>query len=136
MSELEEAPRTYSGALLAVIAIALVGRVGSLDLVLHAGQQAKRPAQPSWPMPSSRTASWLPNCARPTPAFSVTTDELGKSLGLTQKQLDERAQAIIAREAADTAACRPLSRHCAAGHGRFQRCFQREDATWAASKPT
>jgi len=27
----------------------------------------------------------------------VTTDELGKSLGLTQKQLDERAQEIIAR---------------------------------------
>jgi hypothetical protein len=31
----------------------------------------------------------------------VTTDELGKSLGLTQKQLDERAQEIIAREEAD-----------------------------------
>jgi chromosome segregation ATPase len=33
----------------------------------------------------------------------VTTDELAKSLGLTQKQLDERAQAIVAREAEDTA---------------------------------
>jgi DNA repair exonuclease SbcCD ATPase subunit len=31
----------------------------------------------------------------------VTTDELGKSLGLTQKQLDERAQEILAREEAD-----------------------------------
>jgi DNA repair exonuclease SbcCD ATPase subunit len=31
----------------------------------------------------------------------VTTDELGKSLGLTQKQLDERAQEILSREQAD-----------------------------------
>ncbi len=31
----------------------------------------------------------------------VTADELGKSLGLTQKQLDERAQQIVAREEAE-----------------------------------
>jgi DNA repair exonuclease SbcCD ATPase subunit len=31
----------------------------------------------------------------------VTTDELGKSLGLTQRQLDERAQEILTREQAD-----------------------------------
>jgi hypothetical protein len=31
----------------------------------------------------------------------VTTDELGKSLGLTQKQLDQRAQEILNREEAD-----------------------------------
>ena len=34
--------------------------------------------------------------------LTVATDELGKSLGLTQKQLDERAEALIAREAADS----------------------------------
>ncbi len=33
--------------------------------------------------------------------LKVTTDELGKSLGLTQKQLDARAQQIMQREAAD-----------------------------------
>jgi hypothetical protein len=35
--------------------------------------------------------------------LQVTTDELGKSLGLTQKQMDARAQEIIRREAADEA---------------------------------
>ena len=33
--------------------------------------------------------------------LKVTADELGKSLGLTQKQMDARAQQIIAREAAE-----------------------------------
>ena len=32
----------------------------------------------------------------------VATDELGRSVGLTQKQMDERAQQIIARQAADS----------------------------------
>jgi chromosome segregation ATPase len=34
--------------------------------------------------------------------LTVATDELGKSLGLTQRQLDERAQSLIAREQADS----------------------------------
>jgi hypothetical protein len=34
--------------------------------------------------------------------LTVATDELGKSLGLTQRQLDERAQTLIAREQADS----------------------------------
>jgi len=33
--------------------------------------------------------------------LQVATEELGKSLGLTQKQLDQRAQTIIEREQAD-----------------------------------
>ena len=33
----------------------------------------------------------------------VATDELGKSAGMTQKQLDQRAQDIIRREQADSA---------------------------------
>ena len=35
--------------------------------------------------------------------LQVATDELGKSLGLTQKQLEDRAQQIISHEAADAA---------------------------------
>ena len=35
--------------------------------------------------------------------LQVATDELGKSLGLTQKQLDQRAQEIVRREAAEEA---------------------------------
>ena len=36
--------------------------------------------------------------------LTVATDELGKSLGLTQKQLDQRAEALIATEQADSRA--------------------------------
>lgn len=39
----------------------------------------------------------------------VTTDELGKSLGLTQKQLDTRAQEIIRREQAEEANTKELA---------------------------
>jgi chromosome segregation ATPase len=38
----------------------------------------------------------------------VATDELSKSLGLTQKQLDERAQEIVRREAAEEASTKRL----------------------------
>ena len=38
----------------------------------------------------------------------VTADELGKSLGLTQKQLDARAQQLLSREAAEEAAAKRL----------------------------
>jgi chromosome segregation ATPase len=38
----------------------------------------------------------------------VTADELGKSLGLTQKQMDTRAQQLLARETAQEAAARRL----------------------------
>ncbi len=34
--------------------------------------------------------------------LTVATDELGKSLGLTQRQLDQRAEALIAREQSDS----------------------------------
>jgi hypothetical protein len=36
--------------------------------------------------------------------LKVATDELGKSVGLTQKELDQRAQAIVTREEADETA--------------------------------
>jgi len=52
-----------------------------------------KPAECEACCPTARNQC-APHCA---------TDELGKSLGLTQKQLDERAQSLIAREQATAA---------------------------------
>lgn len=100
MSETEEAPRTYSGALLGVIAVTLVAALGGLiwcyTLSSKAATQATELAEAK--QQNVKLAAEL----RETDArLQVTADELGKSLGLTQKQMDDRAQAIIAREEAD-----------------------------------
>ena len=101
-SEMEEAPRTYSGAFLAVIAIALLAAVGALIWCFMLGSRVS--AQAADLADAKQQNRELAAELRETDArLRVTTDELAKSLGLTQKQLDERAQAIIAREAADTA---------------------------------
>jgi hypothetical protein len=100
MSELEDAPRTYSGALLAVIALALLGAVGGLiwSYMLSGRLAHQEAAIAEANQQNVKLAAEL----RETDArLKVTADELGKSLGLTQKQMDARAQQIIAREAAE-----------------------------------
>jgi hypothetical protein len=99
MSELDNTPRTYSGALLAAIAVALLAAIGRPDLELHAQQPADHPATElaDAKQQNVKLAAEL----RETDArLKVATEELGKSLGLTQKQMDARAQEIIRREAA------------------------------------
>jgi hypothetical protein len=101
MSETEEAPRTYSGALLGAIGVALVAALGGLiwcyTLNTKATTQASELADAK--QENVKLAAEL----RETDArLQVTTDELGKSLGLTQKEMDSRAQEIITREEADT----------------------------------
>jgi hypothetical protein len=100
MSEVEEAPRTHSGALLGAIGVALVAALGGLiwcyTLSSKATTQATELADAK--QQNVKLAAEL----RETDArLQVTTDELGKSLGLTQKQMDERAQEIIVREETD-----------------------------------
>lgn len=102
MSEVEEAPRSYSGALLGAIGVALVAALGGLiwcyTLSSKASTQATELSDAK--QENVKLAAEL----RETDArLQVTTDELGKSLGLTQKQMDDRAQEIIRREAADEA---------------------------------
>jgi hypothetical protein len=102
MSELEEAPRTYSGALLGAIGVALVAALGGLiwcyTLSSKAATQATELADAK--QANVKLAAEL----RETDArLQVTTDELGKSLGLTAKEMDARAQVIIAREDANEA---------------------------------
>ena len=100
MSEIDETPRTYSGPLLAAIAIALLAGVGGLIWSYTLG--SKLAAQQAELTEAQQQNAKLAADQRETEArLQVATDELGKSLGLTQKQLDERAQAIIQREEAD-----------------------------------
>ncbi|SRR6266702_3431906 len=101
MSELESTPRTYSGALLAAIAIAVLCAVGGLAWTYSlSGRLAHEEAAVA---DVSQQNVKLAAQLRETDArLKVTTDELGKSLGLTQKQMDARAEQIIAREQIET----------------------------------
>jgi DNA repair exonuclease SbcCD ATPase subunit len=97
MSEIEEAPRTYSAALLAAIAIAVLAAIGSLIwcFTLNTRLSAAQAELADAKQQDTQLAASL----RETDArLKVATDELGKSVGLTQKELDERAQAIIAKQ--------------------------------------
>jgi hypothetical protein len=100
--EVDNTPRTYSGALLAVIAVALLLGIGGLiwSYTLN-GRLAKQEAAMA---ESNQRAASLETELRETNArLKVATEELGNSLGLTQKQLDARAQELVRREQADNA---------------------------------
>jgi hypothetical protein len=100
MSSIEETPRTYSGALLAVIAVALLCAIGGLiwTYTLSGSLAHEEVALTEANQQNARLAAQL----RETDArLKVTAEELGKSLGLTQRQMDIRAQQMIAREAAE-----------------------------------
>jgi hypothetical protein len=100
MSSIEETPRTYSGALLAVIAVALLCAIGGLiwTYTLSGRLAHEEAALTEANQQNARLAAQL----RETDArLKVTAEELGKSLGLTQRQMDIRAQQMIAREAAE-----------------------------------
>ena len=97
--EFENAPRTYSGALLAVIAAALICALGGLiwSYVLSGRVATQKTELDEATQQNKQLAARL----RETDArLNVATEELGKSLGLTQKQMDTRAQEIIRREQA------------------------------------
>ena len=102
MSELDNAPRPYSGALLAAIAVALLGAVGGLiwSYALSGRLTSQQVELADAKQSNVKLAAEL----RETDArLRVATEELGKSLGLTQKQMDARAEEIIRREQAQEA---------------------------------
>ena len=100
MSEAEETPRTHSGALLGVLGLALVAALGGLIWCYNLN--TKLATQATELADAKQANVKLAAEQRETDArLQVTTDELGKSLGLTQKEMDARAQTIIAREEAD-----------------------------------
>jgi chromosome segregation ATPase len=97
MSEVEETPRTYSGALLAAIAVALLFGLGgliwsyTLSSKLSAQQQELADAK-------TQNAHLDAKLRETDERLNVATDELKTSLGLTQKQLDARAHELGERE--------------------------------------
>lgn len=102
MSEIDDAPRSYSGALLGVLAVALVAAVGGL--IWSYTLSGKIATQGTELADAKQENVKLAAELRETDArLQVATDELTKSLGLTQKQLDARAQQIIGREKEDAA---------------------------------
>jgi DNA anti-recombination protein RmuC len=102
MSEVEETPRTHSGALLAALGTALLFALIGLIWCFTLGSRLS--TQQAELTDAQQANAKLAADLRETDArLRVATDELGKSLGLTQQQMDERAQQIIRREQADEA---------------------------------
>src|SRR5271157_2736261 len=102
MSQVDDTPRTYSGALLAVLAVALLAAVGGL--IWSYTLSSRLTKQEAALADANQQNVKLDAKLRETDArLKVATEELGQSLGLTQKQLDARAQEIIRREQADSA---------------------------------
>ncbi|MGA3371902.1 MAG: hypothetical protein ABSC48_09095 [Terracidiphilus sp.] len=108
MSVLDDTPRSYSGALLAAIAVALLAGAGGLIWAWSlsssmANQQKEIDA-------ANEQIKTQASELRETKAhLSVATEELGQSLGLTQKQMDAKSQEIIAREERDEADAKRLA---------------------------
>jgi DNA anti-recombination protein RmuC len=100
MSEIEETPRTYSGAFMAAMGVALLAAVAGLIWCAVLGSRVS--AQQAELADAKQQNVALAAELRETDArLRVATDELGKSLGLTQKQIDARANEILSREEAD-----------------------------------
>lgn len=102
-----ETPRTYSGALLGALAVALVCAI--ISLLWAWNLSGRLTAQQAELSDARQRNVQLAADLRETDArLRVTADELGKSLGLTQKQLDQRAHELMVREAAEEAASKKL----------------------------
>ena len=96
-----ESTPAYSGALLAAIAIAVLAALGGLIWTYTLSGRISH--QETALSEANQQNAKLEAQLRETNArLRVATDELGRSVGLTQKQMDERAQQIIARQVADS----------------------------------
>jgi DNA anti-recombination protein RmuC len=99
MSEIDDTPRTYSGAILAVIALALLCAIGGLVWTYSLSGRIAH-SEAALTEANQQNAKLAAELRETDARLKVTAEELGKSLGLTQKQMDARAQQIIAREQA------------------------------------
>lgn len=97
MSELENPPRSFSGAFMAVLAVAMLAGLGSL---VWAYTLSSRLAHQEAAMTEAnqKTANLEADLRETNARLTVATEELGKSVGLTQKQMDQRAAQIVAQE--------------------------------------
>jgi DNA anti-recombination protein RmuC len=108
MSATDETPRTYSGALLAALAVSLLAAIAGLVWCYVLGSRLS--SQQAQLATAQQANAQLAASLRETDArLHVATDELGKSLGMTQKQMDQRAQQILRREQAEEENSRRLA---------------------------
>jgi DNA anti-recombination protein RmuC len=103
MSDFDTPPsRSVSGALIGVIAASLLLAIGGLVwtyvLSTHISRQETALSQAN-----AQNAKLAADLRETDARLKVTTDQLGQSLGLTQRQLEARAQQILTREQADSA---------------------------------
>jgi hypothetical protein len=106
--EVEQVPRTYSGALLGAIAAALLLAIGGL--IWCATINGKVTTQQTELADAKQQNVNLKAELRETNArLEVATDELKTSLGLTQKQLDTRATEIVLRQQREEANAQVLA---------------------------
>lgn len=100
MSEIDNAPRTYSGAILAVIALSLLAAIGGLVWTYSLSGRIAH-SEAALTEANQQNAKLAAQLRETDARLRVTAEELGKSLGLTQKQMDARAQQILARAQAE-----------------------------------
>ena len=93
----EGTPRSYSGALLATVAVALLLGIGGViwSYTLNTQLTAQKQAIADSGAQNTKLAAALQDT---NARLNVATDELKTSLGLTQKQLDTRSAALQASE--------------------------------------
>ncbi len=96
----ETAP-AHSGALLGAIAVAVLAALGGLVWSYTLSSRITR-QEAALSEANQQNAKQEAELRETNARLRVATDELGKSVGLTQKQMDSRAQEIIAREQADS----------------------------------
>lgn len=108
MSEFEQPPRTYSGALLGAIAVSLLAAIAGLIWCATLSSRLTT-AQGELADAKQQNVDLAAKLRETDARLHVATEELGRSLGLTQKQLDERAQELIQREQANEEASRQLA---------------------------
>jgi hypothetical protein len=100
MSVLDDTPRSYSGALLAAIAVALLAGVGGLIWnYVQSGTLANQ--QKEIDAAKDQNKKIAADLRETDARLKVATEELGQSMGLTQKQMDARVQEVLHREQVD-----------------------------------
>jgi len=108
MSEFDSTPRSHSGALLAAVGVALLAAVAGLiwSYTLSSRLSTQEVALTDAKQQNVKLAAEL----RETDArLKVATEELGSSLGITQKSMDNKAQEIMRREQANEASAKTQS---------------------------
>jgi chromosome segregation ATPase len=102
MSEFESTPRSNSNALLAALAVALLAGVGGLIWTATVSSRVSH-QETALADANQQNLKMAAELRETNARLEVATQELGKSMGLTQKQMDARADDIIARENAANA---------------------------------